>query len=115
LTVIENSLHIPFEVKRIFYLYDIPSGKSRGAHAHKKCHQFFIATSGSFEVILDDGNAKRTVFLNCPYYGLYIPPGIWAHEQGFSAGSICLVLTSHEYDSADYIRQYEEYRRFREL
>jgi hypothetical protein len=109
LTVVENDLHIPFKAKRIFYLYDIPGGESRGAHAHKKCHQFLVAASGAFEVALDDGKAKRTVLLNRPYYGLHIPPGIWAAEQGFSSGSICLVLVSHEYDAEDYIRKYDEF------
>jgi len=109
LTAVYNDLHIPFKVKRVFYLYDIPGGESRGAHAHKKCHQFLIAASGAFEVFLDDGKAKRTVLLNRPYYGLHIPPGIWAAEQGFSSGSICLVLASHEYDAEDYIRDYQEY------
>jgi len=113
LTVVENSLHIPFEIKRVFYLYDIPGGESRGAHAHKNCHQFLIAASGAFEVALDDGKNKRTVLLNRPYYGLHIPPGIWAAEQGFSSGSICLVLASSEYDADDYIREYEEYLAWR--
>lgn len=109
LTVVENSLHIPFNAKRVFYLYDIPGGESRGAHSHKECHQFLIAASGAFEVALDDGKAKRTVLLNRPYYGLHIPPGIWAAEQGFSSSSVCLVLTSHEYDENDYIRDYQDY------
>jgi len=90
-------------------LYDIPGGESRGAHSHKECHQFLIAASGAFEVALDDGKAKRTVLLNRPYYGLHIPPGIWAAEQGFSSSSVCLVLTSHEYDENDYIRDYQDY------
>jgi hypothetical protein len=93
----------------VFYLYDIPGGESRGAHAHKECHQFLVAASGSFEILLDDGKNKRTVLLNRPYYGLHILPGIWSSEQGFSSGSVCLVLASHEYDAADYIREYEEF------
>jgi dTDP-4-dehydrorhamnose 3,5-epimerase-like enzyme len=109
LTVVENNLNIPFEAKRIFFLYDIPGGESRGAHAHKKCHQFLVAASGTFEVALDDGKTKRTILLSQPYYGLYIPPGIWAAEQEFSSGSICLVLASHEYDAEDYIRDYDDY------
>ena len=110
ISVIENSKNdLPFNVKRLFYLYDIPAGKSRGAHAHKECHQLLIPLSGAFEVLLDDGNAKRTVFLNQPFLGLHIPPGIWASEQNFSSASICLVLTSHEFDENDYIRDYEEY------
>ncbi|KAA3649591.1 MAG: WxcM-like domain-containing protein [Bacteroidetes bacterium] len=109
LTSVENSKEIPFEVKRVFYLYDVPGGESRGAHAHKKCHQFIVAASGAFEVLLDDGNVKRVIQLNRPYMGLHIPPGIWASEINFSSGSICLVLASHKYDEADYIRDYNEY------
>jgi len=109
LTVAYNNENIPFDVKRVFYTYDIPSGESRGAHAHKECHQFLIAASGSFEVVLDDGVNKRTVFLNRPFFGLHIPPGIWAAEQGFSSGAICLVLASHGYDVDDYIRDYSQF------
>lgn len=116
ITVVENSKSIiPFEVKRLFYLYDIPAGKSRGAHAHKECHQVLIPLSGAFEVLLDDGSAKRTVFLNQPFMGLHIPPGIWASEQNFSSASICLVLTSHKYDEDDYIRDYKEFLNYRKL
>ena len=106
---IHGNIDIPFEIKRVFYLYDIPGGEDRGAHAHRKCHQFLIAGSGSFNVLVDDGNNKRTFNLNRPYYGLYIPPGIWASEIGFSSGSICIVLTSHKYDEKDYIRNYSHY------
>jgi hypothetical protein len=113
LTIVENSQHIPFDVRRVFYLYDIPGGESRGAHAHKECHQFLVAASGAFEIALDDGKARRTVVLNRPYYGLHIPPGIWAAEQGFSSGAICLALTSREYDADDYIRDYTEYQAWR--
>lgn len=109
LTVIENNSAFPFDVKRIFYLYDIAGGESRGAHAHKACHQFLIAASGSFEVSLDDGKFKRQVFLNRPDLGLHILPGVWASEVNFSSGSICLVLASHKYDEADYIRDYETF------
>lgn len=109
ITAIENNKHIPFEVKRIFYLYDIPGGESRGAHSHKECHQFLIAASGSFEVELDDGTVKKTVQLNQPYKGLHIPPGIWASEVNFSSGAICLVLASEKYLEEDYIRDYEEF------
>lgn len=109
LTSIQGNINIPFEIKRVFYTYDIPGGESRGAHAHKECHQFLIAASGSFEVVLDDGINKRTVLLNRPFYGLHIPPGIWAAEQGFSSGSICLVLASHVYDEGDYIRDYVDF------
>ncbi len=113
ITVVENSKNIPFNVKRIFYIYDIPGGEDRGAHSHKECNQFIIAASGAFEVELDDGVNKKTVTLNRPYFGLHIPPGIWAAEKAFSSGSVCLVLTSHKYDETDYIRDYEEYIKWR--
>ena len=106
ITPVHSGINLPFEIARIFYLYDIPGGE---AHAHRECHQFLVAASGSFEVVLDDGYNKRTVTLNRPYFGLHIPPGIWAAEQGFSSGSICLVLTSHIYDEADYIRDYASF------
>lgn len=109
ITAIENNLDIPFEVKRIFYLYDIPGGESRGAHAHKQCKQFLVAASGSFEVQLDDGIEKKTVMLNQPYKGLYVPPGIWASEINFSSGAICLVMTSDKFDEDDYIRDYKDF------
>ena len=112
LTYVYNDVHIPFDVKRVFYSYDIPGGESRGAHAHKECHQFLIAASGSFEVVLDDGINKRTVLLNRPFYGLHIPPGIWAAEQGFSSGSICLVLASEGYMEDDYIRNYDDFLKY---
>lgn len=109
ITPIHGGINIPFQIKRVFYLYDIPGGADRGAHAHRTCHQFIIAASGSFEVELDDGTTKRTVSLNRPYFGLHIPPGIWAAEKGFSSGAICLVLTSHKYEASDYIRSYPEF------
>jgi hypothetical protein len=109
ITAINNEVEVPFNIKRVFYLYDIPGGESRGAHAHKQCHQFLIAASGAFEVLLDDGRTKRQVLINRPNIGLHIPAGIWASEINFSAGSICLVLASHEYEESDYIRSYEEY------
>lgn len=113
ITPVQGLDNLPFDVKRVFYLYDIPGGEARGAHAHKQCHQFLIAASGSFEVVLDDGKNKRTVMLNRPYFGLHIPPSIWAAEQGFSSGSICLVLASHQYDEADYIRNYNEFLKYK--
>ena len=113
LTSIQNSIEIPFDIKRIFYLYDIPGGKNRGAHAHIECHQFLIAGSGSFDVLLDDGKSKKIVTLNQPYVGLHIPPGIWASEINFSSGSICLVLASHKYDEKDYIREYGEFLKYK--
>lgn len=115
LTVVQSDMNVPFDIKRVFYLYDVPGGEARGAHAHKQCHQFLVAVSGSFEVVLDDGNNKRTVVLNRPFYGLHIPPGIWAAEQGFSSGSVCLVLASEKYEETDYIRCYEEFVSFRNL
>lgn len=107
LTIVYNKIHLPFEVKRVFYTYDIPGGEERGAHAHKKNHQFLVAASGAFEVSLDDGFCKRSFFLNRPFYGLHIPPGIWASEYNFSSGAICLVLTSDGYNADDYIRDYD--------
>lgn len=109
ITPVQSCQNLPFGIKRVFYSYDIPGGEARGAHAHKECHQFLVATSGAFEVVLDDGVNKRTVLLNRPFYGLHIPPGIWAAEQGFSSGSICLVLASEKYEESDYIRKYEEF------
>ncbi len=109
ITALNNNTEIPFAVKRIFYLYDIPGGESRGAHAHKECHQFLVAVSGSFEVLLDDGKTKRVVPLRSPNAGLHITPGIWASEINFSSGSVCLVLASHTYLEADYIRDYKDY------
>lgn len=113
ITPITNNQEIPFKVKRVFYIYDIPGGEDRGAHAHKECHQFLIAASGSFEIELDDGKIKRTVTLNRPYFSLHIPPGIWAAEKGFSSGSICLVLASETYDELDYVRSYDEFKMYR--
>jgi len=108
-TAVNNGVEIPFETKRVFYLYDIPGGESRGAHAHKACHQFLVAASGAFEVLLDDGKVQRIVQLNNPYSGLHIPPGIWASEINFSSGAICLVLASHFYEEGDYIRDYQSF------
>jgi len=113
ITAINNEIDLPFAIKRVFYLYDVPGGESRGAHAHKECHQFLVAASGSFEVLLDDARTKRQVLLNRPDLGLYIPPGIWASEINFSAGSICLVLASHEYNEEDYLRNYTQYLNYK--
>ena len=115
ITPVSNDVNVPFDVKRVFYIYDIPGGEDRGAHAHKECHQFLVAASGSFEIELNDGINKRTVTLNRPYFGLHIPPGIWAAEKGFSSGAVCLVLASHKYDEKDYIRDYNSYISFRKL
>jgi hypothetical protein len=110
ISIVEGLKNLPFEPKRVFYLYDIPAGEARGAHAHRECHQFIIAASGSFEVSLDDGINKKAVSLNRPFYGLHIPPGIWAYEFNFSSGAICLVLTSHKFNEADYIRDFTDYQ-----
>jgi oxalate decarboxylase/phosphoglucose isomerase-like protein (cupin superfamily) len=112
LTVVDNNI-FPFAVKRIFYLYDIEGGESRGAHSHRECHQFLIAASGSFEITLDDSKHKRQVFLNQPSIGLHIPPGVWASEINFSSGAICLVLASHIYNESDYIRDYLIFLKYR--
>lgn len=109
LSVIENEKTIPFSVKRVYYLYDIPGGESRGGHAHKKLEQLIVAASGCFDVILDDGKVKRTFTLNRPYQGLHIVPGIWRELTNFSSGSVCLVLASHPYEESDYIRKYNDF------
>ena len=113
ITPIHTKREVPFDIQRVFYLYDIPGGVSRGAHAHKKCHQFLIAASGAFEVLLDDTNVQRMVLLNQPSKGLHIPPGIWASEINFSSGAICLVLTSELFDEDDYIREYEAFKKYK--
>jgi oxalate decarboxylase/phosphoglucose isomerase-like protein (cupin superfamily) len=113
ITILHSNVELPFIIQRIFYLYDVPGGESRGAHAHKQCHQFLVAVSGSFEVLLDDAKTKRLVQLNRPYYGLHIPPFIWASEINFSSGSICLVLASEKYSSSDYIRDYDQFIGFK--
>ena len=109
ITSVNNNLEIPSETKRVYYLYDIPGGEGRGAHAHKELQQYIIAASGSFDIIVDDGSVKRAFHLSRPYLGLYIPSGLWRELNNFSSGSICLVLASHEYNEKDYIRDYEEY------
>jgi hypothetical protein len=114
ITVIENQETIPFEVNRIYYLYDIPGGEERGGHAHKELRQLLIAVSGSFDVVLDDGTVKRTVTLNRPYRGLLIVPGIWRELNDFSSGAICLVLASRKYEEADYVRDYDEFLKYKQ-
>lgn len=111
ISVVNNLNEIPFETQRIFYLYDIPGGESRGGHSHINCHQFLVAISGSFEVLLNDGKIQRQVLLNRPNIGLHIPPGVWASEVNFSSGSVCLVLASELYDENDYIRDFETYNK----
>lgn len=109
LTFIEGGRHVPFEIKRVFYLYDVPGGATRAGHALKRCHQFIIANSGSFDVIVDDGRAKQRYPLKRSYYGLYVPPLLWREIEDFSYGSVCTVLASEPYDAADYYYDYEEY------
>ena len=109
ITIVENEKNIPFAVKRLYYLYDIPGGESRGGHAHYDLEQFIIAASGSFEVILDDGENKKRVTLNSPDKALHIVPGLWRELDNFSSGSICLILASHKYDENDYIRDYPKF------
>lgn len=109
LTYVESARQIPFALKRVFYLYDVPGGESRAGHALKSCHQFIIATSGSFDVIVDDGFQKRRYTLNRSYYGLYVPPLLWRGIENFSSNSVCLVLASEFYDMNDYYYSYEEF------
>ncbi len=109
LTFIEGERHLSFDIKRVFYLYDVPTGEDRGAHAHKNLHQFLICLSGSFDVALDDGFKKDTIHLNRPWKGLHIPPMIWASEVNFDPGSVCLVMASDYYYESDYIRNYSEF------
>lgn len=109
LSFIEGGKHVPFDLKRLFYLYDVPSGESRAGHALKACAQLVIAASGSFTVSLDDGTDKKSFLLNRASQGLYIPPLVWRDIDNFSTGSVCVVLASHYYDEADYYRNYEEF------
>ena len=115
LTVVENGTTLPFDVKRVYYLYDVPGGENRGAHAHKELSQLIVAASGSFTVTLDDGNCKRSFFLNTPYQGLYVKPGLWRDLVDFSAGAVCMVLASDVYKVDDYIRNYDDFIRFRQI
>ena len=109
ITALNNSADLPFDVHRVYYLYDIPGGEVRGGHAHKELHQLIVAVSGSFDITLDDGLNKKTVSLNRPYHGLYVTPGIWRNLSNFSSGAVCLVLASHIYDENDYVRDYTEF------
>ena len=111
ITVLENGDNIPFDVKRIYYLYDVPSGEERGGHAHYELEQYIIAASGSFDVVLDDGINRRRILLNRPNLALHIVPGLWRELDNFSSGSICMVLASHTYDESDYIRDYKEFKK----
>lgn len=109
ITIFQNGDHQPFNVNRVYYLYDIPGGSERGGHAHKNLYQLIVAASGSFDVILDDGTNKKIVKLKRPDYGLMVIPGIWREIVNFSSGAICLVLASEKYNESDYIRDYQEY------
>lgn len=113
LTYIYENVQVPFDIRRVFYIYDVPSGKDRGAHAHRECWQFIIAASGALEVYLNDGVEEKVVTLNRPYQGLLVPPSIWAHEQEFTTGALCLVLASHDYRAEDYIRDFETFLQYR--
>ena len=115
LSVIENGKLLPFDVKRVYYLYDVPGGENRGAHAHKELSQLIIAASGSFTVTLNDGKCKRSFFLNRPYQGLYVKPGMWRDLEDFSSGAVCMVLASDVYKKEDYIRDYNEFLLFRSI
>jgi hypothetical protein len=115
ITVIESDINVPFSVKRAYYLYDVPGGESRGGHAHKQLYQLIVAASGSFDVLLDDGINKKIVKLNRPNYGLLVVPGLWRELFEFSSGAICLVLTSHKYDEHDYIRDYDQFVKMKQL
>lgn len=109
ITIVEGGTNLPFEIKRVYYLYDIPGGEDRGGHAHKKLRQLIVAASGSFDVLLDDGINKKVVTLNRPDYGLMVVPGIWRELMEFSSGAICLVLASEIFDNEDYIRDYNHF------
>lgn len=109
LTFIEADRHVPFEIKRVYYLYDVPGGAARAAHGHRALHQLMIAMSGSFDVTLDDGKEKKVFHLNRSYYGLYIPPMMWRDLDNFSSGAVCMVLASDYYDENDYFRRYEDF------
>lgn len=109
LTFIEGGQHVPFNIERVYYLYDVPGGSQRGGHAHRGLHQLIVAMSGSFDVVLDDGGEKKRFHLNRSYYGLYVCPMIWRELDNFSSGSVCMVLASNRYDESDYFRDYSQY------
>jgi hypothetical protein len=113
LTFIEGGDHIPFDIQRVYYLYDVPGGAERGGHAHKGLHQLIIAMSGSFDVLLDDGKQKKRVHLARSYYGLYVCPMMWRELDNFSSGSVCMVLASNKYDESDYYRDYDQFMKDR--
>lgn len=115
LTPIEGGIDVPFDIKRVYYLYDVPGGESRGAHAHRRLQQLIVAASGSFTVTLDDGKEKKSFNLNRSYYGLYVASGIWRDLNDFSSGAVLLCLASEHYDAAEYIRDYDEFLRFKDV
>ena len=109
LTFIESNRHIPFNIQRVYYLYDVPGGSNRGGHAHKLLQQFIVAMSGSFDIVLDDGDQQKRFHLNRSYYGLYVCPMTWRYLENFSSGSVCMVLASQYYDESDYYRDYDNF------
>ena len=113
ITALENNIHLPFDVKRVYYLYDVPAGEERGGHAHRELQQIVVAASGAFDVLLDDGVNKKIVHLDRPFIGLHIVPGIWRELLNFSAGAVCLVLASQTYDEKDYIRDYPNFLEYK--
>ena len=114
ITALENNIHLPFEVKRVYYLYDVPAGEERGGHAHRELQQIVVAASGAFDVLLNDGTNKKIVHLDRPFIGLHIVPGIWRELLNFSSGAVCLVLASHKYDEKDYIRDYSNFLEYKQ-
>ena len=115
ISVVEGYREVPFDINRIYYLYDVPGGENRGGHAHKNLYQFIVAVSGCFTVILDDVVQKKSFILNRPYKGLLVKPGIWRTVEDFSSGSVCMVLASDYYDEIDYIRNYNDYIKYRQI
>ena len=111
LTFVEGGRHVPFDIKRVYYLYDVPGGAERGGHAHKDLHQLIVAMSGSFDIVLDDGRQKKRFHLNRSYYGLYVCPMMWREMDNFSSGAVCLVLASNLYDESDYYRDYGDFKK----
>lgn len=111
LSVVENGEQVPFDIKRVFYIYDVPGGEERGGHSHKELTQVIVAISGAFDVLIDDGVNQRTITLNRPYQGLLVAPGVWSQQYNFSSGSVCLVLASDHYNEADYVRNYDEFKK----